>query len=334
SLALRSLFREGLVAWVDGVEIARRYVAPGAPPEAPALQIHGAEPESFVAPARLAAGEHVLALEIHGHKPGLGPLVEANLAGFDNVRIVRGPYLLRPSATELTVAWDTDLDAPGEVRYGGDAGYGRAERSALPVRHHALRLRGLHPGRTYHYSVIAGGTDSGDATFHTLPAGEEPLRFVTYGDVRSGHEIHARLVEQVIKEDPDFVLTLGDLVDRGSEEAEWQQFFQIAAPLLRVLPIVPALGNHQVYPAPEGLAGSTSCRRRRAPPSPVIMPSTPPAFISRFWTRMRCARRASSPGASRISRAPATLAPFSWPCTTGRGRWDFTAATPTPCAPM
>src|SRR5262249_59595269 len=37
SLALRSLFREGLVAWVDGVGIARRYVAPRAPPEAPAL---------------------------------------------------------------------------------------------------------------------------------------------------------------------------------------------------------------------------------------------------------------------------------------------------------
>ena len=63
SLALRARFAEGLVAWVDGAEIARRYVAPNAPPEAPAVQIHGAEPESFVAPARLAAGDHVLSIE-------------------------------------------------------------------------------------------------------------------------------------------------------------------------------------------------------------------------------------------------------------------------------
>ena len=254
SLALRTRFAEGLVAWVDGTEIARRYVATNAPPDAPSVQIHGVEPESFIAAAHLAPGDHVLSIEVHGHKPGLGPFVDATLEGFDVVRIVRGPYLLRPSATEVTVAWDTDLEAPGEVRYGGDADYGKSERSSLPVRHHALRLRGLSPSRTYHYSVIAGATDSGDATFHTLPAGDEPIRFVVYGDTRNGHEIHARMVEQVIKEDPDFVLTLGDLVDRGSEEADWQRFFQVSAPLLRVLPIVPALGNHEVYRATEGLA--------------------------------------------------------------------------------
>ena len=254
SLALHARFAEGMVAWVDGVEIARRYVAPGAAPADPATQIHGPEPESFVAAAHLAPGEHVLALEVHGHKPGLGPMLEATLEGYDDVRIVRGPYLVRPGAGEMTVAWDTDLDAPGEVRYGSDGTYGKSERSALPVRHHALRLRGLKPGRVYHYSVLAGATDSGDATFHTLPAGDEPIRFVVYGDTRNGHEIHARLEEQVIKDDPDFVLTLGDLVDRGSEESDWQRYFQVSAPLLRVLPIVPALGNHEVYRATEGLA--------------------------------------------------------------------------------
>jgi hypothetical protein len=255
SLALRARFEEGVVAWIDGREVARRYVAPGAPPDAPSEQIHGTEPETFAIPVRGSlgsAGEHLLALEVHAHKPNLGPVVEVELAGYDALRLMRGPYLLRPGATEMTVAWATDLEAPGEVRYGGDTEYGSVERSPLLVRQHILRLRGLHPSRVYHYKVIAGGTESHDLIFHTLPTASEPLRFVVYGDVRSGHPIHARLVEQVMREDPDFVLSVGDLVDRGSEESEWQRFFEVAAPLLHVLPLVPALGNHDVWRVGEG----------------------------------------------------------------------------------
>jgi hypothetical protein len=257
SFALRSRFAEGLVAWLDGVEVARRYVSPGAGPEAPSLQVHGPEPESFAIVARgemTVPGEHVLALEVHAHKPMLGPLCDAELSGFDAIRIIRGPYLMRPGKSEITIAWDTDLDAPGEIRYGETAEYGKSERSALPVRHHALRLRGLAPAKSYHYSVLAGATDSGDATFHTLPQADQPLRFAIYGDTRNGHDIHARLVGELLREDPDFLLTVGDLVDRGSEESDWQHFFAVAGPLLRMVPIVPALGNHDVVRAGEGVA--------------------------------------------------------------------------------
>src|SRR5262249_26299495 len=120
SVTLRARFAEGLVARIDGTEIARRYVASGAPPEAPAEQVTGPEWEHSYAPSRLSAGEHVLALEVHARRVGLGPMVEATLSGFDAVRIVRGPYLVRPGPTEMTVVWDTDVDAIGEVRYGTD----------------------------------------------------------------------------------------------------------------------------------------------------------------------------------------------------------------------
>lgn len=256
ALALRARFAEGLVAWIDGVEQARRYVAPGAGPDTPSLQIHGSEWETFYLPVRkglLGPGEHVLALEVHAHKPLLGPLVEATLSGFDATRIVRGPYLLRPGPTEMTVAWDTDSDATGEVRYGLDDDHEGLVKSPLPLRHHALRVRGLRASCIYHYRVVAGDADSGDAGFHTLPGPEEPLRFVVYGDTRNGHDVHARLAAEVLREDPDLLVTLGDLVDRGSEEADWQKFFEVAAPLLRAIPIVPALGNHEIVRA-EGLA--------------------------------------------------------------------------------
>jgi hypothetical protein len=265
ALVLRVRFGEGMVAYVDGREIARRYVSADAPADAPAREVHGLEWEEFVAPApELLPGEHVLAIEVHGYRPSIGPLLDAELSGSDAVRIVRGPYLVRPGAGEVTVAWDTDLDAVGEIRYGPDARYGQVLASPHAVQHHALKLRGLESSRSYHYRVLAGeasaklagaapasarggsGADSGDLVFHTLPRSDEPLRFVFYGDTRSGHDVHARLVAQIAREDPDLLVVVGDLVDRGGEESEWQRFFQVAGPLLHSVPIAPALGNHDV----------------------------------------------------------------------------------------
>jgi hypothetical protein len=91
----------------------------------------------------------------------------------------------------------------------------------------------------------ASPADSGDAVFHTIPEAGRPLRFAVYGDVRSGHDIHAALVKALSDEDPDFAILTGDLVDRGSDEGDWERFFEIAAPLLRQLPIFPAIGNHE-----------------------------------------------------------------------------------------
>ena len=40
------------------------------------------------------------------------------------------------------------------------------------------------------------------------------------------------------------VFNTGDLTDLGSEESNWQKYFEITAPLGAITPVVPALGNH------------------------------------------------------------------------------------------
>jgi hypothetical protein len=87
--------------------------------------------------------------------------------------------------------------------------------------------------------------DSGDALFHTPPDAGRPLRFAVYGDTRSGHDIHAALNRALADDDPDFAILTGDLVDRGSDEGDWERFFEVAGTLLRQLPIFPAIGNHE-----------------------------------------------------------------------------------------
>jgi acid phosphatase type 7 len=159
------------------------------------------------------------------------------------------------------VAFDTDLPTVGEVRWGLDEGYGRLLTDAPPQTHHALRLTGLKPGTSYHYKVsvrptpaavasvdglpLMEGIHTPDAAFHTPPQAGKPLRFVVYGDVRSGHDVHAVLNQRIAEEDPDLAILTGDLVDRGSDEGDWERFFEVAAGLLRQLAIFPAAGNHE-----------------------------------------------------------------------------------------
>ncbi|HWE31568.1 MAG TPA: metallophosphoesterase family protein, partial [Polyangia bacterium] len=100
----------------------------------------------------------------------------------------------------------------------------------------------------------AAVVDSGDVAFHTLPEAGRPLRFAVYGDVRSGHDIHAELNRSLIEEQPDLAILTGDLVDRGTDEGEWESFFDIAGPLLRQVCIFPAIGNHEYAKQGHGLA--------------------------------------------------------------------------------
>ena len=54
-------------------------------------------------------------------------------------------------------------------------------------------------------------------------------------------------------EEPDFTVLLGDLVVTGSSAAEWTAFDRLVAPLRRVSPLLPILGNHEYW-----MAGSAS----------------------------------------------------------------------------
>ncbi|MDB4964346.1 MAG: metallophosphoesterase, partial [Myxococcales bacterium] len=257
TITLRIKYTHGFAAYVNGTEIARRRLEPGARPDAVASDVHGPEYERFIVPARmLQRGDNALAVEVHPRTAGRDTTVELSLTGDDGPRLVRGPYLLGLKEREATVVFDTDLPTAAELRYGTTDKYEHKISDAFGI-HHVLHLTKLEPGTVYHYRVLvrAAGlaTDDGDAMFHTPADGGRPLRFAVYGDVRSGHDIHAELNRSLADEQADFAILTGDLVDRGSDEGDWERFFEIAAPLLRQLAIFPAIGNHEYASRGKGL---------------------------------------------------------------------------------
>jgi hypothetical protein len=258
-LRLRARYRDGLVVHINGREVARRNVASDAGGVALAQRPNGPEWETFyipVVPGLLAAGHNLLAVEVRPSSQRLAPVLDLELAGATQARIVRGPVLQQVDTTSATILFETDLPAPAVVEYGPTPARGRvAVPAAGPASRHAVALRDLPAGKPVHYRVVAGSDVSGDFVFHPAPAAGAVLRFVVYGDVRGGHDVHARLVASMLDEAPALVLSTGDLVLRGSSEGDWQRFFEVTAPLLARVPYYPVAGNHDL-----GLAGD---ERRR-----------------------------------------------------------------------
>jgi 3',5'-cyclic AMP phosphodiesterase CpdA len=77
--------------------------------------------------------------------------------------------------------------------------------------------------------------------------GADPLfRFAAYGDTRDGHDIHRKIVEDVLSFHPSLVLQTGDLVHHGGSAEEWRIFDGITGAMRRQVPYYPARGNHDV----------------------------------------------------------------------------------------
>jgi hypothetical protein len=276
TLTLRIRYTHGFAAWLNGVELARRRLDPNANADALATDVHGPEYESFTVAARdLHRGDNLLAVEVHPHTAGRDTTVELSLVGDEQARVVRGPYLAGLREREGTIVLDSALPTAAEVRWGRDEAYGSVARDAFGT-HHVVRLRGLQPGTVYHYRVrLDGALDLGDSAFHTPPDAGRPLRFAVYGDVRSGHDVHAALNRSLAEEQPDLAILTGDLVDRGSDEGDWERFFDIAGPPLRTLAIFPAIGNHEYASRGKGLVAFMQYFRW-----PLALPDDEPPWYS------------------------------------------------------
>ena len=69
---------------------------------------------------------------------------------------------------------------------------------------------------------------------------------VIYGDSRSQHDVHRRVVAAIRQAKPDVVFHSGDLVNSGRSAADWRIFDQITGDLRRQARFYPTLGNHEL----------------------------------------------------------------------------------------
>lgn len=119
----------------------------------------------------------------------------------------------------------------------------------IAVHRHTATLTGLEPGTSYLYA-IGDGSEAGWSElyeFTTAPASPEGFSFLYFGDAQEGYGRFDSVLKAALRERPDpaFLLTIGDLIDRGSERDDWDAFFESTVGHFENHTLVPAVGNHE-----------------------------------------------------------------------------------------
>ena len=187
----------------------------------------------------------------------------------------------RDPATTMTVHWHTDwtegfADSVLEYRAAGDASaaWSRATGHAaqFPFTNrmvHTAEITGLR-GDTLHefrFGRLATREPDGELLFRphgpvqkfrTLPATlSRPVKFVSGGDIYGGDtpELMASMCKVAAAQDPEFALLGGDIAYVNNEPkaaSRWFDFFRTWQRTMitkdgRMIPVVPAIGNHEVH---------------------------------------------------------------------------------------
>jgi acid phosphatase type 7 len=154
-------------------------------------------------------------------------------------KLVGGPFVVHVGPRSATVVWIVET---GSASLGTEPG--KAEKSVPVLRAEKVTYPGLKPGTTYYYDVL--GRDEGRGSFKTAPLGTADFQFVVYGDNRTRHDVHRRVMAAVVKHGtPDFALQSGDMVENGADSSLWPVFFDIERELLSKTAFFPTLGNHE-----------------------------------------------------------------------------------------
>jgi predicted phosphodiesterase len=159
-----------------------------------------------------------------------------------------GPVIANAGCNYFVVSVKTDDRAKVVVKYN------EKEQISSGRKYHALTIGHLKPDTLYKYEIEfiseeeLTGKDShahaGPYYVKTLPA-EPPLKFAVYGDPQADKKNWALISTLILKENPDFVLGLGDYVNTGPADSEWREgYFPPAKNMLSCIPHFAVAGNH------------------------------------------------------------------------------------------
>ena len=181
--------------------------------------------------------------------------------------ITRGPFLIDPSETGVTIVWTTDAPSHSEVRYGTGT---MLDKKAESVHHglidigtlHVIRVTGLTPGRTYNYQIASTRvvrmkaywpekgleTASPVRTFTTLDRARPQVRFASISDTHESVPRIDSLMRAIDWNATDFLVHTGDAFDWLDNEE--QLFVKWLDPVGKGLASTKAMmyarGNHEL----------------------------------------------------------------------------------------
>lgn len=167
--------------------------------------------------------------------------------------LLTGPMVQLPAADALAVSWTARaVFTTGWVELTGPAGSHRECRIEPDNGKYEARFDGLTPG-AYTYTIFNEGlfwrkvAMSGPHQVRQAATRGEGFRFIAFGDSGNGSNTQANLATVLTRQEPDVVIHVGDLVYPAGAAKDYRlNFFEPNAALIRSVPFMPSLGNHDV----------------------------------------------------------------------------------------
>lgn len=264
---------DGVVAWLNGVEIWRSAQMPaGSPAWNTNAGLHessnGASPNygtlvdvSAAALPNIVAGTNVLAVGVWNSGAPLSsdlvlvPKLVRDV-GTGPAVVTRGPYLQVATPTSIRVRWRTSVATDSRVTFGPSPAslVGVADVAGLRTDHDVL-VSGLAPESEVFYSVgtSSGALAGGDTNHHfrtpPLAGTDRPFRFWILGDAGTANPDQARVRDAFAGWNGgrrlDGLLLLGDNAYNEGTDPQYQAaLFDMYPATLRTTPTWSTLGNH------------------------------------------------------------------------------------------
>ncbi|EIW19562.1 MULTISPECIES: purple acid phosphatase family protein [Pelosinus] len=114
---------------------------------------------------------------------------------------------------------------------------------------YTAHITNLTAGTEYEYRISVGKRQSAWMEFKTEPESTS-FKALIFGDSQSlDYKDWAKTAQTAWEKNGDaaFFVNMGDLVDNGQDEWQWNAWFNGGAKLFAAIPVVPVMGNHETY---------------------------------------------------------------------------------------
>lgn len=173
--------------------------------------------------------------------------------------------LTNSPSTSISISWSTSTDITHSVvewreAHGSNPQLNTIKAKSVLISDQLLinnpeilrwyvTLNNLTPNTQYEYRVGSPENNLWSNWFKFKTAPEDPQRFsfIYLGDAQNGFEQWGKILKEALKKCPEcsFVMIAGDLVNRGNERDDWDDFFYNADNVFAEYPLVPTVGNHE-----------------------------------------------------------------------------------------
>lgn len=268
SLFLKVKYDDAFVAYINGVEVARRNLLPVTTNSGTATEDHEAEQWEMIDitpfKASIITQGSFFAAEVHQNSKESDDLA----FGFEVIyykkvnnspisTVTRKPYLMLGTPTSVEVRWQTSKPTGTSLSYGSSAlTLDKSYEDTTSVTEHKALITGLEPDSKYFYEVNNEPSflnDVDNQFFHTNPVAgtEKPYRFWVLGDFGDGSPnqvaVLANYTLRNLGKFTDGWLWLGDNAYSSGTQGEYQtKVFNIYSTVFRNTMLYPSPGNHDL----------------------------------------------------------------------------------------